>query len=46
MLQGGQLLARLRTAYGERVVEEVTRRLRGTARRTVEGGVVRITVRF
>ncbi len=46
VLHGGQLLVRLRTAYGERVVEEVTRRLRGTARRTVDGGVVRITVRY
>ena len=46
VLHGGQLLVGLRTAYGERVVEAVTRRLRGTARRTVEGGVVRITVRY
>ena len=45
-LLGGQFLVRLRTAYSERVVEEVRRRLRGTARRTVEGGVVRIAVRF
>jgi hypothetical protein len=45
-LMDGQFLVRLRTAYSERVVEEVRRRLRGTARRTVEGGVVRIAVRF
>jgi hypothetical protein len=30
----------------ERVVEAVTRRLHGTARRTVEGSVVKIKVRF
>lgn len=45
-LQGGQLLVKLRTAYSERVVEEVRRRLHGTARRAVEGNVVRITVRY
>ena len=45
-LHGGQFLVKLRTAYSERVVEEVRRRLHGTARRTVEGGVVRITVRY
>ena len=46
VLHGGQLLVKLRTAYSEHVVEEVRRRLHGTARRTVEGGVVRITVRY
>ncbi len=46
VLHGGQLLVKLRTAYSERVVEEVRRRLQGTARRTVEGSVVRITVRY
>lgn len=45
-LQGGQLLVKLRTAYSERVVEEVRKRLHGTARRTVEGNVVTIKVRF
>ena len=45
-LHGGQFLVKLRTAYSERVVEEVRRRLHGTARRTVEDGVVRITVRY
>jgi hypothetical protein len=45
-LHGGQLLVKLRTAYSERVVEEVRRRLNGTARRTVEGNLVRIRVRF
>ena len=46
VLHGGQLLVKLRTAYSERVVEEVRRRLHGTARRTVEGDVIRITVRY
>ena len=45
-LQGGQFLPRLRTLYSERVVEEVRKRLHGTMRRTVEGNVVKIKVRF
>ena len=45
-LLGGQFLVRLRTAYSEQVVAEVTRRLHGTARRTVEGSVVKIRVRY
>jgi hypothetical protein len=45
-LHDGRFLAKLRTAYGERVVEEVTRRLHGTAHRTVEGSVVKIRVRY
>jgi hypothetical protein len=45
-LHNGQFLAKLRTAYSEHVVEEVRRRLHGTVRRTVEGGVVKITVRY
>ena len=45
-LLGGHFLPRLRTAYSEAVVEEVRRRLHGTARRTVEGGVVKIRVRY
>jgi hypothetical protein len=45
-LYGGQFLARLRTAYSERVVEEVRRRLHGTARRSIEGSLVKITVRY
>ncbi len=43
-LFGGRFLVRLRTAYSEQAVEEITRRLQGTARRTVEGNVVRIRV--
>ena len=46
VLHGGRFLVELRTAYGERVVEAVTRRLRGTARRTVEGNLVKIAVRY
>ena len=46
MLLAGQFLPRLRTAYSEAVVEEVRRRLHGTAHRTVEGGVVKIRVRY
>ena len=45
-LHGGRFLPALRVAYAERAVAEVRLRLRGTARRTVEGGVVRITVRY
>ncbi len=45
-LHGGGFLPRLRAAYSEHVVDEVRRRLHGTARRTVEGDVVRITVRY
>jgi hypothetical protein len=45
-LLDGQFLVKLRTAYSERVVEEVRRRLNGTARRTVEGSLVKIRVRF
>jgi hypothetical protein len=46
VLHGGQILAKLRAAYGEQVVEEVRKRLHGTARRSVEGNVVKIKVRF
>jgi len=46
VLQGGQLLPRLRTAYNERVVEEVRRRVHGTARRVVEGNLVKIKIRY
>ena len=45
-LHGGRFLVELRTAYSERVIEEVRRRLHGTARRTVEGSVVKVTVRY
>ena len=45
-LHGGRFLVKLRTAYSEHVVEEVRHRLHGTARRVVDGNVVKITVRF
>lgn len=45
-LHGGRFLVKLRTAYSERVVEEVKRRLHGTAQRHVESAVVKIRVRF
>jgi hypothetical protein len=45
-LHGGRFLVELRTAYSERVIEEVRRRLHGTSRRSVEGSVVKVTVRF
>jgi hypothetical protein len=45
-LLGGQFLVRLRTAYSEHVVEEVRRRLHGTAHRTVDGHVVKIRIRY
>jgi hypothetical protein len=46
VLHGGAFLVKLRTAYSERVVDEVKRRLHGTARRTVEADHIKITVRF
>lgn len=46
VLHGGRLLPDLRVAYAERVVAEIQQRLRGTARRRIEGGVVKITVRY
>ena len=45
-LHGGRFLAELRTAYSERVVAEVARRLRGSVQRTSEGKLIRIRVRY
>ena len=42
----GQFIPRLRAAYNERVVGKVAARLRATAHRSVEGGVVKIRVRY
>ncbi|HKE05395.1 MAG TPA: DUF1257 domain-containing protein [Blastocatellia bacterium] len=42
----GQFIPRLRAAYNERVVSKVASRLRGTVHRAVEGGVVKIKVRY
>ena len=46
VLHGGQFLVKLRTAYHERVVEEVKQRLHGTAQRVVEGHLIKIRVRY
>ena len=46
VLHSGQFLVKLRTAYHERVVEEVKRRLHGTAQRVVEGHLVKIRIRY
>ena len=46
VLHGGQFLVKLRTAYNERVVEEVRRRLHGTSQRIVEGYLIKIRVRY
>ena len=45
-LLGGRFLVRLRTAYSERVVQEVCRRVRGESRRTTEGHLIKVRVRF
>jgi len=42
----GRFIPQLRTAYNERVIKRVAARLRGTIHRTVEGGVVKIKVRY
>jgi hypothetical protein len=42
----GQFIPRLRAAYNERVVSQVAARLRGSVHRVVEGGVVKIKVRY
>ena len=45
-LLSGQFLPRLRVAYAERVVETVRKRLRASVRRTTEGSVVKLHVRY
>jgi len=45
-LLGGQFLPRLRVAYAERVVETVRKRLRASVRRTTEGSIVKLHVRY
>ena len=45
-LFGGQFLVKLRTAYSERAVEELRRRLNGTVQRTVQDKLVRIRLRY
>ncbi|MGH9841694.1 MAG: hypothetical protein ACREEM_23320 [Blastocatellia bacterium] len=43
---GGRFIPQLRAAYNERVVAKVAARLRGSVHRCVEGGVVKIKVRY
>ena len=45
-LLGGEFLPRLRVAYAERVIETVRKRLRASVRRTTEGSVVKLRVRY
>jgi hypothetical protein len=45
-LLDGRFLPRLRVAYAERVVETVRKRLRASVRRTTEGSVVKLRVRY
>ncbi len=45
-LLGGQFLPKLRAAYGERVVEKVRKRLRGSVHRTTEGSLIKLRVRY
>lgn len=42
----GQFIPQLRAAYNERVVSKVATRLRGSVHRTIEGGIVKIKVRY
>jgi len=42
----GQFIPKLRAAYNERVIAKVATKLRGTVHRTVEGGVVKIKIRY
>ena len=42
----GRFIPMLRAAYNERVVTKVAERLRGRVHRAVEGGVVKIKVRY
>ena len=42
----GHFLPRLRTAYNERVVETLQRRLRGTLRREQHGAVLKMKIRY
>ena len=42
----GQFIPKLRASYNERVVAKVAARLRGRVHRAVEGGVVKIKVRY
>ena len=45
-LLAGRVLPRLRTAYAERVVETVRRRLRGSVQRVNDGTLIKLRVRY
>ena len=45
-LLDGKFLPRLRTAYNERVVETLQRRLHGTLRREQQGAVLKMKLRY
>ena len=45
-LHDGKFITRLRTAYNERVVAEMQKRLRGTLRREQQGKLVKMKIRF
>lgn len=45
-LHGGKFLARLRTAYNERVVGQMKERLRGTLRREQQGSTIKLKIRY
>lgn len=42
----GEFIPKLRVAYHEQVVRQVASRLRGTVQRVVEGGVIKLRVRY
>lgn len=45
-LHDGKFIARLRSAYNERVVSEMQKRLRGTLRREREGSTLKLRIRY
>lgn len=45
-LHDGRFIARLRTAYNERVVSEMQKRLRGTLRRERQGSTLKLRIRY
>ena len=45
-MHGGEFIPRIRTAYNERVVAEIRKRLRGTLRRESQGNLVKMRIRF
>jgi hypothetical protein len=45
-LLDGEFLPRLRVAYAQRVVETLRTRLRASVRRTAEGSVIKLRVRY